>query len=90
MARTLRDVDLCELVKACAEAGVREFKHGALVISFGPKQEEIKHEVAFPEEMDDNEVDEGDSLEIRERQHAELLIEDPEAYEKLALMGEES
>lgn len=91
MAKSLRDVDLCELVKACSEAGVSRFKHGTLEINFGrvwPEWQENAGPVAISDEMDENEVGIGDEAELRERQSAELLLEDPLAYEKLQL-GEE-
>lgn len=91
MARTFRDVDLCELVKACAEAGVTYIKYGNLELNFGyafPKWPKVVEPLENLANMDENEVGLGDEAELRERQSAELLLEDPEAYERLQL-GEE-
>lgn len=93
MARTVRDVDLCALVKACAEAGVAEFKYGQIVIRFGdvwPKQaKEIPGAVVKTEEPEQNRTlgdrDEGN---VRELQESELMLLDPLAYEKMHTGGE--
>lgn len=93
MARAIRDVDLIGLIKACGEAGVYKLKHGSLEIEFGnvwpQRRPESQAPVAFSENLSENsqEVSPEDELLVREMKEAELLIEDPMAYEQMQ-MGE--
>ena len=91
MARTIRDVDLVELIKVCGESGVYKLKHGSLEIEFGhvwPQRREGALDLL--EEVEQNSGEPGEvsqeDVELLKEMHAsELLIEDPELYEKLQL-----
>jgi hypothetical protein len=91
LARTVRNVNLIELIKACGEAGVYRLKQGELEIEFGHVWPHIRKEnsdnVAFSAELGDNgdEVSEQDESFVKEMKAAELLIEDPELYERMQI-----
>jgi len=93
LARTIRDLDLCELVRACAEAGVAEFKYGQIVIKFGDVWPKTAKEIPgpvenSPEPEHNKTLGDRDEGNMRELQEQELMLLDPLAYEKMHTGGE--
>jgi hypothetical protein len=90
LARTIRDVDLIALIKACGEVGVYKFKYGSLEIEFGsvwPQQKSWGTVDGKPVvgENNEDEVDPLDEALVKEMKVAEALIEDPLLYEQMQL-----
>lgn len=85
------------LLKACKDAGVREFQLGELRIVFGQspaepledyqKADTLNEEgAALPE--NDGQIGPLDEARLRDMQTAEMMLLDPDKYERLQ-MGEE-
>lgn len=103
--RGLSAQEIVKIVKACSEAGVKEFRFGDLEFTLGPRDNEASQVVGVPESLLKNYVATADEANaeqeevsseieamIHERQLEDMLIEDPLAHEELAqkvLDGEE-
>lgn len=98
MARLQRDLDIPAILKAASEAGVSWLEYGGLKVRFGaswPKWQgqakpEVKVERFGPpgDETEFKELGDHDEANLRELQTAEMMLLDPESFEKLQL-GEE-
>lgn len=93
MARVFGNVDLIKLIEACGQAGVYKLKYGSLELEFGHvwpqrRPEVSEPQVEFSKNLEENEVSPEDEHMVRELKAAELLIEDPVAYEELQTGGE--
>ena len=74
------------IIKVAAECGVATLRYGDLEIQFGntwPKQPQVIQ--ATETNVESKEVSEDDERAVREQQLAELLITDPEAFERMQL-----
>lgn len=92
MARAIRDLDICAIIEACGKHGVKKFTYGAIVISF-EEQAEVTgsgfDRVEFrPEVAENKTIGDRDEALARDLQTEEMLLLDPESFEKLQL-GEE-
>lgn len=88
----LNPQDICRILQACAKTKVKEFKLGDFSVSFeekpGIKPVESPTLITGSAESVEQESIARDEVDIRERQMAEMLIEDPLMYEKLLEQGE--
>lgn len=77
------------MIRVAAECGVATLRYGTLEVHFGntwPKQPQVIH---VPQtNVESKEVSDEDELAVKEQQLAELLITDPEAFEKMQFEGE--
>jgi hypothetical protein len=88
--------DLCKIVEACTRGNVSEFSHGLLKIKFGitPASEiqvdqHLPGPVSTAIETNSKSDESPDQSEVeREEYLANLMVEDPVAYEKLVTSGE--
>jgi hypothetical protein len=96
LARTTRELDICAIIKACGEYGVKKFEQGSLRIFFEldpPLPPEVSgsgyDRVEFRKEVEENKtLGDRDEALARELQTEEMLLLDPENFEKLQ-RGEE-
>lgn len=91
--------EICQIIKACADAGVTSLKCGPLELSFGKQTETIfipkQHTVT--EITDDHQKDldriaddslEDDEIRYRRDQIDQMMIENPSKAEELLASGE--
>lgn len=91
MAKHVGGLDIVELVRTCGEMGVYRLKYRDLEVEFGhvwpqrrneavAKESELSHNID-----EDDEVGQVDEDLVKDMKAAELLLEDPEMYERLHL-----
>lgn len=91
----LRAPDICKIIKACADAGVLEFSHNGILIKFQAPRNELAfvHGPAqdFPVEVSEiskentKQADAFDRAQLLDTQEAQLLIDDPYAFEQIQM-----
>lgn len=86
--------EIIKILRVCADTGVREFRCGDFFIKLGEEAKLVQDTPATTVGMEgDSAVIEAkaiasEEVDIRERQMAEMLIENPFEYEKLLEQGE--
>ena len=95
--KNLNCKDICSIIKECAKNGVAEFKYQTLQVSFKAKEiiEVDSHPVQVStEEIPENYIEEvekehvhQEELILKERDLANMPIEDPEQFEKMLAEG---
>jgi hypothetical protein len=79
-----RTNELVKLIDAASKAGVKHLKFGDLEVDFVGKEPEVEQATEMAPEPE-REVHESDIELAKEQAMAELLVENPEIYEKLQL-----
>lgn len=92
---------LCDLIKACSEAGVSELQFDNLRVTFNSKSSDTKRQEpqiqeyetpVFPEIVEAKQAERqaisAEELNLREDELAMKLITDPAEYERLLVSGE--
>jgi len=97
MDKTLKAGEICRIIEACLARGVKTLKYGDLQIEFSqgqvemvPSQGQIIEQEPLPISLDENQ-DNTLRMDVAEEQlaedalHAQLLIDDPLAFEKMQM-----
>lgn len=79
-----RTNELVKLIEAASKAGAKSLKFGNLEVDFVGKAQEVAPAAELPPEVE-REVHETDIELAKEQALSELLVENPEMYEKLQL-----
>ena len=93
--KMLQVQEICQIIKACADAGVTSLKCGPLELSFGKQTEKIPEEKPAVTEITDNERKQikedsltQDDVALRTDQIAMMLVENPSKAKELIASGD--
>lgn len=95
--QTLKNLDLCRIMKQCKDSGVSKFSYEGLVLEFFNNSEgklesksasqmagppQIDPTINVPQETPPSLITPQDEELLREAERSQLLIDDPEGYEE--------
>lgn len=91
----MKGSDICRIIKACKDSGVKHFVFGDLEFVFGDTQEPFRTATTYQQEksleigkdLTDNDHDSAEQ-DILEDHLANLALTDPSAFEEVALKSE--
>lgn len=89
-----KTTEICEIIKACGQYGVREFNYLGLKFSFGNTFAPTTEPIFVPEpiiqmaESQTREAHSKNETDLKQEQLDMMLLEDPEAFEELLRAGD--